>query len=172
MANVRPPGGRKLKPVGGAELWWWYFMRFSGLILVFLALGHLFITHILNNVEVVNYKFVADRWANPNSGLFWRFWDLAMISLAVMHGCNGLREILAEYIASPGRRLLTSTLIWSFAIVLIGLGSYAILFFKKDENYLRRYQAANPEIAGAVNPKPVGSAPKPDQVANAARSLP
>ena len=42
---------RHLKPAGGFELAAWYFMRISGLVLVFLALGHLFITHILNNVE-------------------------------------------------------------------------------------------------------------------------
>lgn len=171
MAKGRPPGGRKLKPAGGAELWWWYFMRLSGLLLVFLALGHLLITHILNNVEVVNYKFVADRWADPNVGLIWRFWDLSMITLAVFHGCNGLREILAEYVTRPGRRLLIDTFIWSFAIVLTAFGSYAILFFKKDENYLRRYQAANPEIAGSALPKRASSAPQSARVASA-RSLP
>ena len=42
---------RHLKPSGGFELAAWYFMRISGLVLVLLALGHLFITHILNNVE-------------------------------------------------------------------------------------------------------------------------
>ena len=46
----------------------WYFMRISGLVLVFLALGHLFITHILNNVENINYYFVASRWGDPKTG--------------------------------------------------------------------------------------------------------
>ena len=172
MAKGRPPGGRKLKPAGGAELWWWYFMRISGLLLVFLALGHLLITHILNNVEAVNYKFVADRWADPNIGLVWRFWDVTMIGLAVLHGCNGLREILVEYIAGPGRRVLTSTLIWSLAIVLIGMGTYSILFFQKDETYLRKYRAANPDLAAQAKPNPSPLSPKPNQVADAVRPLP
>ena len=43
-------------------------MRISGLILVFLALGHLFITHILNNVESINYYFVSSRWGDPKTG--------------------------------------------------------------------------------------------------------
>ena len=48
---ARSESGRRVKPSGGFELAAWFFMRISGLILVFLALGHLFITHILNNVE-------------------------------------------------------------------------------------------------------------------------
>jgi succinate dehydrogenase / fumarate reductase, membrane anchor subunit len=47
---ARASYGRHVKPAGGFELQAWYFMRISGLVLVFLALGHLFITHILNNV--------------------------------------------------------------------------------------------------------------------------
>ena len=62
---ARSESGRRVKPSGGFELGMWFFMRISGLILVFLALGHLCITHILNNVETINYYFVATRWANP-----------------------------------------------------------------------------------------------------------
>ncbi len=76
-------------------------------------LGHLFITHILNNVENINYEFVANRWADPEDGVIWRLWDLTMINLAVLHGFNGLRQILDEYVIRPGRRVLTHTLIWS-----------------------------------------------------------
>ena len=75
-------------------------------MLVFLALGHLFITHILNNVENINYEFVANRWADPASGVLWRLWDLTMINLAVLHGSNGLRQVLDEYVIGPGRRVL------------------------------------------------------------------
>lgn len=57
---------KHVKPAGGFELAAWFFMRISGLLLVFLALGHLFITHILNNVENINYEFVANRWADPH----------------------------------------------------------------------------------------------------------
>src|SRR4051794_18057377 len=99
---------RRVRPAGGFELWWWKFMRISGVALVFLALGHLFITHILNNIEVINYSFVANRWANPRTGVIWRLWDLSMINLAVLHGFNGLREVLAEYVVRPSRRFYTT----------------------------------------------------------------
>ena len=43
-----------------------------------------------------------------------------MINLAVLHGFNGLRQVLDEYVIRPGRRVLAHTLIWSGAIVLDG----------------------------------------------------
>lgn len=138
---------RRVKPTGGYELWWWYFMRVSGLMLVFLALGHLVITHILNNVEVINYQFVANRWANPKTGVIWRLWDLTMINLAVLHGFNGLREVLYEYLASNRARIMVATIIWSIAIGLIGIGSYAILLFNSDKDYLREFEDANSRTA-------------------------
>lgn len=134
-------GGRRVKPAGGFELAAWFFMRVSGLVLVFLALGHLFITHILNNVEDINYYFVATRWGNPKTGVVWRLWDLTMINLAVLHGFNGLRQVLDEYIIRPGRRVIVHTLIWSAATFLIGLGTYAILMFEQDDDYIREWRA-------------------------------
>lgn len=142
MALKKGGYGRKVKPAGGFELWAWYSMRISGLILVFLALGHLTITHILNNVEDINYNFVAARWADPKTGVIWRLWDLTMVNLAVFHGFNGLRQILDEYIVRPGRRVVAHTLIWGATTVLIGIGSYAILLFEKDEEYLEEWKAA------------------------------
>ena len=138
---ARNPMGRRVKPAGGFELQAWYFMRISGLLLVFLALGHLFITHILNNVENINYYFVSNRWADPKTGVLWRLWDLTMINLAVLHGFNGLRQVLDEYVLRPGRRVFAHTLIWSAAIALIGIGSYAILMFKQDDAYLKEWKA-------------------------------
>lgn len=134
MANTR--GSRRIKPAGGFELFAWYFMRISGLVLVFLALGHLFIMHILNNVETINYEFVANRWTTPGSGYIWRIWDLMMINLAVLHGFNGLRQVLDEVITRARQRVFAHTLIWSAATFLIVMGSYAILMFEPDAAYI------------------------------------
>ncbi len=122
-------------------------MRVSGLVLVFLALGHLCITHILNNVEVINYAFVANRWANPHTGVIWRVWDLLMINLALLHGFNGLRQVLWEYVHGLMARKLLATVIWSTAVFLIGIGTYAILLFQKDTDYLERFRSANSHLA-------------------------
>jgi succinate dehydrogenase / fumarate reductase membrane anchor subunit len=137
---ARSSAGRHLKPAGGFELWAWYFMRISGLLLVFLALGHLFITHIINNVETINYEFVSNRWADPKTGVLWRLWDLTMINLAMFHGFNGLRQVLDEYVTKPGRRVLVHTLIWMLMTALIVIGTYAILLFQKDTAYIDQWK--------------------------------
>lgn len=147
--------GRRVKPAGGFELWAWYFMRISGLVLVLLALGHLFIVHILFNVELINYAFVAERWAKPGTGVFWRLWDLAMVVLAVIHGLNGLRQVLDEYVVRPSSRVVVHTVIWTLATVLVAMGTYAILMFEKDNDYIKanplRY-AKPPAVAASVAP--------------------
>jgi succinate dehydrogenase / fumarate reductase membrane anchor subunit len=154
---------RRVKPSGGFELWWWYFMRISGLFLVLLALGHLMITHIINNVEVINYAFVSSRWANPRTGVLWRLWDLSLINLAVLHGFNGLRQILWEYVVRPGRRKAVGTVLWTLCIAIIGVGTYAILMFVPNKEYLDRFYEANPKLAPmqASLDDPSASAPPP-----------
>lgn len=160
---------RHLKPSGGFELAAWYFMRVSGLVLVLLALGHLFITHILHNVETVNYEFVANRWADPKAGVFWRLWDLTMINLAVLHGFNGLRQVLDEYVIRRNRRVLVRTLIWCSVIALTTIGSYAILMFEKDQAYLNQKRSAR---EGMVVSRPSAADPARVGLASTARPSP
>jgi succinate dehydrogenase / fumarate reductase membrane anchor subunit len=152
-----------VKPSGGFELWAWYFMRISGLLLVFLALGHLCITHILNNVENINYYFVATRWADPSTGVLWRLWDLTMINLAVFHGFNGLRQVLDEYVTRAGRRVFAHTLIWSAMTGLMVIGTYAILMFQQDKEYIQRWKAERERrvVAAAALAPGTGTAAAP-----------
>lgn len=146
-----PPGGTKVKPASGMELRAWYFMRISGLLLVFLAVGHLFIMHIVNNVETINYAFIAGRWeAKGILGPLWRIWDFSLIALAVIHGFNGLRQVAFEYVTRPGRRVLVGTLIWAATIGLIGIGSYAIFMFQGDSTYIAQHPAISNAPASAV----------------------
>ncbi len=89
----------------GRERFWWYFMRLSGLALVILALGHMFIMHVL--VELtggeINFAFVQSRWGTP----FWRIYDLLLLVLAFVHGANGARVVIGDYVTQPtARRLL------------------------------------------------------------------
>jgi succinate dehydrogenase / fumarate reductase membrane anchor subunit len=142
--------GRRVKPAGGFELRAWYFMRISGLVLVLLALGHLFVMHILNSVDTINYEFVVNRWTEPGFGYFWRIWDLLMINLAVLHGFNGLRQILDEYLIRARSRVLAHTLIGVVATFLITMGTYAILMFQPDSQYLSRWR----EGQGIVRAQP------------------
>jgi len=108
------------------ELYAWMFMRVSGIFLVVLVLGHLFIMNILDGgVQRINWAFVAGRWASP----FWQVWDLLMLWLAMIHGTNGVRTIINDYAERDGLRLVLKGLLYlAFAVVVV-LGTLVIFTF-------------------------------------------
>lgn len=111
----------------GRERFWWYFMRFSGLALVILALGHMFIMHVLVVLtgDEINFAFVQSRWGSP----FWRIYDFALLVLAFLHGVNGARVVVRDYIKhGMARSLVLGALLVISGIWLI-LGMAIILFF-------------------------------------------
>jgi succinate dehydrogenase / fumarate reductase membrane anchor subunit len=114
------------KPESGLELYAWIFMRVSGVALLFLALGHLLMMHIINNVDNINFRFVADRYATP----FWRTYDLVMLWFAMIHGVNGVRTVLVDYIGSRGWRTASLASLFVLGFILLTLGSIAILSFQ------------------------------------------
>jgi succinate dehydrogenase / fumarate reductase membrane anchor subunit len=122
----RAPARRPEHPRTRLELWAWLFMRFSGILLLFLAVGHVLIMHVLDTgVERVNFDFVVERWSSP----FWRTWDWMMLVLALLHGIVGMRTIILDYVKRPGARLAWN---WTFAIVgfsLFVLGTMVVFTF-------------------------------------------
>jgi succinate dehydrogenase / fumarate reductase membrane anchor subunit len=129
-----PPAARepRERPGSGFELWSWLFMRISGIVLLFLAVGHVLIMHVMEEgVERVDFNFVADRWASP----FWRTWDWLMLSLALLHGINGMRVIIQDYVRSPGARLA-----WNSVFVVVGFALFVlgtIIVFTFDPSAFR-----------------------------------
>jgi succinate dehydrogenase / fumarate reductase membrane anchor subunit len=107
------------------ETWSWLFMRVSGLVLVFLALLHFAVTHIINDVVETNAAFVADRWANP----LWRLFDWLLLALALLHGLNGVRWSIDDYVRSPGRRRWVKVVVYAVSAVLFVYGTYTIVTF-------------------------------------------
>ncbi len=104
----------------------WVFMRVSGLILVFLVLGHLFIMNILDGgVQRINFAFVAGRYASP----FWQMWDLLQLWLAMIHGTNGLRTIINDYAERDQTRFWLKTVLFSACVFILILGTYVIFTF-------------------------------------------
>ena len=55
---------RWARPESLLEVYSWIFMRVSGVVLVVLALGHLAIMHLINNVDIIDYDFVAQRFVD------------------------------------------------------------------------------------------------------------
>jgi len=118
-------GGRE-RPAGGLELWSWLFMRMSGVVLLFLAVGHVLIMHVFGGgVSRVNFKFVEVRWASP----FWRTWDWMMLSLALIHGVNGLRNVTMDYVTKPGWRFAVNMVFYVVTFTLFVLGTVIVFTF-------------------------------------------
>jgi succinate dehydrogenase / fumarate reductase membrane anchor subunit len=118
------------RPMGGFELWAWLFMRISGLLLVFLALGHLLVMHLFDTgAERIDFGFVATRW----DSIFWRTWDWLLLMLALVHGVNGLRTITLDYVRRPGVRFTMNMAMYVLAFVLMVLGTVVIVTFDPSQ---------------------------------------
>jgi len=108
------------------EMYSWLFMRISGLVLVFLVLGHLLIMNILDGgVQRINFGFVAGRWSSP----FWQVWDLLQLWLAQLHGTNGLRTVINDYAERDQTRFWLTTLLYSASVLILFLGTLVIFTF-------------------------------------------
>ena len=108
------------------EVWWWSFMRISGVILVFLVLIHLYIMHIVGEgVERVDFEFVSNRWSN----IGWKTFDWIMLFLALLHGTNGLRVIIDDYIHRPGTRIAIKATLYTITTVLMIMGTAVLVTF-------------------------------------------
>jgi len=119
-------GASRPRPDSGLELYAWLFMRISGVVLLFMALGHLAIMHIINNIEVINYGFVARRYTTP----FWRTYDLVMLWLAMIHGVNGVRTLVEDYVSARGWRLVSLASLYVVSFIILALGSLVIFTFQ------------------------------------------
>jgi succinate dehydrogenase / fumarate reductase membrane anchor subunit len=120
-----PPRTPRTPRKRSAEAWSWAFMRLSGLALLFLALIHFSITHIINDVVETDYDFVAERWHNPA----WRLFDWLLLVLALGHGVNGLRWIVDDYVRRPGPNKAVKGLLYGLTAVLVVVGTLTILAF-------------------------------------------
>jgi succinate dehydrogenase / fumarate reductase, membrane anchor subunit len=121
---------RSAQPVpeqGGFERFMWYFMRISGLLLVFLVLGHMLIMHVLVELagETIDFDFVARRYSVP----FWRIYAGLMLVLAMVHGVNGARIILGDYVRRGFIRTFLLLGLLATAGLLTLLGILVVAFF-------------------------------------------
>ena len=124
------PAGRPAPTASAFELFAWIFMRVSGVLLLLLALGHLVIMHLINNVGNINYEFVAGRWSGE-LGLFWRGYDWLMLTLAMVHGVNGMRTILEDYLTPGKGRILALSALLVIGTVFLVIGTVVIFKFRR-----------------------------------------
>lgn len=105
----------------------WIFMRASGIILIFLILGHLMVNLVLpeRGVKSIDFAFVAGKWASP----FWQVYDGIMLWLALIHGTNGMRTLVNDYSEREWVRKTLNVSLWVVAAALIVLGTLVITTF-------------------------------------------
>jgi len=121
-----PRSGSRNGQRSNFELYSWLFMRISGIVLIFLVLGHLLIMNILDGgVQRINFAFVAGRWSSP----FWQVWDLLMLWLAMLHGTNGMRTIINDYAERDQTRFWLKMLLYIATAFTVLLGTLVIFTF-------------------------------------------
>jgi succinate dehydrogenase / fumarate reductase, membrane anchor subunit len=126
LPTGRPSRAGRERPGRGAEFWWWIFMRVSGIVLLVLAVGHVLIMHVFGGgIDRVDFGFVAVRWQSP----LWRTWDWLLLSLAMVHGINGLRTITLDYVRRPGARAVVNGVWLVTGLVLFALGTEVVFTF-------------------------------------------
>jgi succinate dehydrogenase / fumarate reductase membrane anchor subunit len=108
------------------EVWSWFFMRVSGIVLLFLVLIHVYVMHLVGEgVERVNYEFVSQRWQHVG----WKTFDWLMLFLALLHGVNGLRIIIDDYVRRDGARAAIKGALYLLTVVLMVMGTAVIVTF-------------------------------------------
>ena len=122
---VSSSSSRPVPLKNGFERFMWQFMRLSGLLMVILVFAHLTLMHFINDIEAITGQFVAARFAATP---VWIIVDLAILVLAWIHGLNGLRIVLMDYLKRSGARRIVFGAIGLFGFVWFVAGA-AVLFF-------------------------------------------
>ena len=131
IADPKAPRAPRARPSrlttrGNTELYGWVFMRASGVILLVLIFGHLFVNLWAGGgVKAIDFGFVAGKWANP----IWQVWDLLMLWLAMIHGTNGVRTIINDYAERDGVRLALKAALYLAFVIVVVLGTLVIFTF-------------------------------------------
>lgn len=132
MASISTQRSRATWNAGvipGSERAFWYFLRVSGVLLVLLAGGHLFITHYLNVPSETTFEFVANRWSNP----LWITFDITLLFAALWHGLVGLRLATTDLVKNKLVRQILFGLIYTLGVAFSILGIVNIFSFDIED---------------------------------------
>lgn len=126
MIRAKRYSDAKVQARSNAELLWWVFMRLSGLVLVFLILGHIYMTFIAQSESITgNPDIVLEKLSQP----VWKLYDWLILVLAGLHGLNGARYSIEDYIPEKSTRFWVKTALYSVATVIFVWGTIGLFAF-------------------------------------------
>jgi succinate dehydrogenase / fumarate reductase membrane anchor subunit len=111
----------------------WMFMRYSGLILVFLSLSHFWMQHVIVGTHQLQVGDTILRWGETGKpvtleNVIWRGYYAVILGLAMLHGLNGLRQVVGDYFRSTAYKaimvaavaLIGFVAVWGFVALAAG----------------------------------------------------
>ena len=98
----------------------------SAIGLFFLAILHLIFNHVTTDVACTSYQLVALRYANP----YWRVFDWLLLTLALLHGMNGLRVVIDDYVGVRAWRIRLVSLVGAVVLTLFMIGTVTLITFQ------------------------------------------
>ena len=126
MVTIETPRSPRSRKHAKWEKWGWLYMRYSGVLLLVLIFGHLFINlYSGEGIKAIDFAFVAGKWADP----FWQVYDVSMLWLALIHGTNGMRTIVNDYTERETVRKRLNYTLWIVCGALIILGTLVCVTF-------------------------------------------
>jgi succinate dehydrogenase / fumarate reductase membrane anchor subunit len=114
------------RPASNLELYSWFYMRISAIIMILLVGFHLFYMHVILGADAINFDIISGRWESP----FWRLYDLFMLLFAWVHCANGVRIVLDDYVHHQGWRVIAKSVLYIVVFILLVLGAYVIFTFQ------------------------------------------
>ncbi|HWK88431.1 MAG TPA: succinate dehydrogenase, hydrophobic membrane anchor protein, partial [Longimicrobium sp.] len=126
----RPGGGYRRPDAaprngGRFEVRSWLFMRVTGVLLLFMVLYHLVWWNLLVGVEHLSAEMVLERWNNP----LWRLFNVGLATFALLHGLNGLRYSIEDYVRNPKARRIAKGIAYTVVLLTLAWGVFALLTF-------------------------------------------
>jgi len=126
MVTIETPRSPRSRKHAKWEKWGWLYMRYSGVLLLGLIFGPLFINlYSGEGIKAIDFAFVAGKWADP----FWQVYDVTMLWLALIHGTNGMRTIVNDYAERETVRVRLNYTLWIVCGALIILGTLVCFTF-------------------------------------------
>jgi succinate dehydrogenase / fumarate reductase, membrane anchor subunit len=110
---------------GNFELRAWMFMRVSGVLLLFMTLYHLIWWNLYVGVEHLSAEMVLERWNHWP----WRLFNIGLATFALLHGLNGLRYTIEDYVRSPRAQLIAKRIAYAVVLLTLAWGVLALLTF-------------------------------------------